>query len=58
MDKPVLGILGFSDGDPAAHEMLKGVVQKQIDAIADALRADGRVEVVVADDMVHSDKTA
>ena len=37
--KPVLGILGFSDGDPAAHEMLKGIVQTQVDAIADAILA-------------------
>ena len=26
MRKPVLGILGFSDGDKAAHEMLKPIV--------------------------------
>ena len=58
MSKPVLGILGFSDGDPAAHKMLKPVVQDQIDAIVNALKADGRVEVVVAEDIVHSDKTA
>ena len=45
MSKPILGILGFSDGDPAAHKMLKPVVQAQIDAIVDALKADGRVEV-------------
>ena len=58
MSKPVLGILGFSDGDPAAHKMLAPIVQAQIDAIVDALTADGRVEVVVAEDIVHSDKTA
>ena len=58
MRKPVLGILGFSDGDKAAHEMLKPIVQAQVDAIAEALKKDGRVEVVVAEDIVHSDKTA
>lgn len=49
MRKPVLGILGFSDGDKAAHEMLKPIVQAQVDAIAEALKKDGRVDVVVAD---------
>ena len=58
MRKPVLGILGFSDGDKAAHEMLKPIVQAQVDAIAEALKKDGRVDVVVAEDIVHSDKTA
>ena len=58
MSKPVIGVLGFSDGDKAAHEMLKPIVQAQVDAITNALRADGRVEVVVAEDIVHSDKTA
>ncbi len=49
MSKPVIGVLGFSDGDKAAHEMLKPIVQAQVDAITNALRADGRVEVVVAE---------
>ena len=53
MSKPVIGVLGFSDGDKAAHEMLKPIVQAQVDAITNALRADGRVEVVVAEDIVR-----
>ena len=44
--KPVLGILGFSDGDPEVHEQLKDIVQAQVDAIVQALREDGRVEVL------------
>ena len=32
--KPILGILGFSDGDPEVHEQLKDIVQAQVDAIA------------------------
>ena len=58
MRKPILGVLGFSDGDPAAHKMLAPVVQAQIDAIVEALTADGRVDVVVGEDIVHSDRTA
>lgn len=58
MRKPLIGILGFSDGDAAAHKMLKPIVQAQIDAIAEALAADGRVDFVVGEDIVHSDRTA
>ena len=58
MDKPVIGILGFSDGDAAAHKMLAPVIQKQIDVIAEALNKDGRVDIIKASDIVHSDKTA
>ncbi|MGE4485688.1 MAG: L-fucose/L-arabinose isomerase family protein [Oscillospiraceae bacterium] len=56
--KPVLGILGFSDGDPEVHEQLKEIVQAQVDAIASALKKDGRVEVVVADGLVNSVESA
>lgn len=56
--KPVLGILGFSDGDPEVHEQLKGIVQAQVDAIVEALQADGRVEVVVAPALVNSVESA
>ena len=55
MRKPSLGVLGFSDGDPGAHKMLAPIVQAQIDAIVEALKADGRVDVVVGEDIVHSD---
>ena len=33
MSKPVIGVLGFSDGDKAAHEKLKQIDQSQVDAI-------------------------
>ena len=52
--KPILGIIGFSDGDPEVHEQLKDIVQKQVDTIADALRQDGNVEVIVADRLANS----
>ena len=56
MRKPVLGILGFSDGDKAAHEMLKPIVQAQVDAIAEALKKDGHIsedEVKKGEDAVQ-----
>jgi L-fucose/D-arabinose isomerase len=56
--KPLLGIIGFSDGDPAVHQELKEIVQKQVDVITKALRDDGRVEIIVADELVCSVKTA
>lgn len=58
MRKPRLGIIGFSDGEPEVHEQLKDVVQKQLDAIVSALQDDGRVEVVVAEELVNSVQTA
>ena len=58
MKKPLLGILGLSDGDAAAHKMLAPIVQKQIDVVVDVLKKDGRVDFIVASDIVHSDKTA
>ena len=56
--KPILGILGVSDGDNEVHEQLKGFVQAQVDAIAKALRASGEVEVIEALELVSSDKSA
>lgn len=56
--KPILGLIGFSDGDPAVHEQLKDVVQKQVDTIKEALIKDGRVEVIEADRLVNSVETA
>lgn len=56
--KPVLGILGFSDGDPEVHKQLQGIVQAQVDAIVDALKADGRVDVIVAEAQVNSVQSA
>ena len=56
--KPVIGIIGVSDGDPAVHETLKEIVQKQVDVIVRSLRADGRTEVVEADSLVCSVESA
>jgi len=56
--KPLLGIIGFSDGDLQVHEQLKEIVQKQVDVIAEELRKDGRVDVIVADNLVYSVQTA
>jgi len=56
--KPLLGLIGFSDGDPDVHEQLKDVVQKQVDVIAEEIRKDGRVDVIVADRLVNSVITA
>ena len=50
--KPIVGIIGFSDGDPEVHEELKDIVQKQVDVIEEALRGSGQVEVIVADKLV------
>ena len=58
MSKPILGLIGFSDGDPEVHEQLKDIVQAQLDAIEAALKQDGSVEVVVADGLVASVKDA
>jgi len=56
--KPLLGIIGFSDGDLEVHEQLKDIVQKQVDVIVEALIKDGRVDVVTAENLVCSVKTA
>lgn len=52
--KPLLGIIGFSDGEPEVHEQLKDIVQKQVDVIVDALTKDGRVDVLPAQKLVAS----
>lgn len=52
--KPLIGIIGVSDGDLEVHEQLKSEVQKQVDIIVAALQRDGRVDVVVADSLVYS----
>ena len=56
--KPVIGIVGLSDGDPQVHEQLKGIVKEQVDAIVNALKASGEVEVVEAGELVCSVRTA
>lgn len=52
--KPILGLLGLSDGDPVVHEKSKAVVQNQLDIIRRALEKDGSVEIIVADKLVTS----
>jgi L-fucose isomerase len=56
--KPKIGVLGFSDGDPEVHEQLKDIVQAQMDAIVDALRESGQVEVVTGRALICSEKNA
>ncbi len=58
IQKPKLGILGFSDGEPEVHEQLKDIVQAQIDAIVSALENDGRIEVIQASSLVNSVESA
>lgn len=52
--KPILGLIGFSDGEPEVHEQLKDIVQAQVDVIYEELVRDGRVDVIVADRLVNS----
>ena len=52
--KPLIGIIGFSDGDPEVHEQLKDIVQAQVDVIESELKKDGRIDVIVADCPVAS----
>lgn len=56
--KPIVGLIGFSDGDPEVHEKLKEVVQRQVDVIAGALRESGQAEVVLADRLAASERDA
>ena len=56
--KPILGIIGVSDGDPEVHETLKGFVQAQVDTIVNQLRKDGRVDVIEAECLVNSVESA
>lgn len=56
--KPLIGLIGFSDGDPEVHEQLKDIVQKQVDVIEAELKKSGIVDVIVADYLVNSVSTA
>ena len=56
--KPKIGVIGFSDGEPGVHEELKDIVQKNTDAICEALEKTGEVEIVKASQLVHSVETA
>ncbi|HHV09129.1 MAG TPA: L-fucose isomerase [Clostridiales bacterium] len=56
--KPVIGIVGVSDGDMEVHETLKEIVQAQVDTIVEELEKDGRIEVVRAECLVNSVQSA
>lgn len=56
--KPIMGLIGFSDGDPNVHAQLKEIVQKQVDVIAEELEKQGEVVVIKADQLVCSVATA
>lgn len=56
--RPKIGVLGFSDGDPEVHEQLKDIVQKQMDAIVQALKDSGQVDIVTGRTLVCSAETA
>ena len=54
MRNPVLGLIGFSDGEPEVHEQLKDIVKEQMLAIATALKKSGEIKVITADNLVNS----
>ena len=57
-NKPLIGIIGFSDGDPEVHEQLKDIVQKQVDVIVEEVTKTGLVDIIAADYLVNSVETA
>lgn len=56
--KPLIGIVGLSDGEPEVHEQLKDIVKEQVDIIVNALKESNEVEVIEAKELVHSVKSA
>ncbi len=56
--KPTLGIIGVSDGNLEVHETLKEIVQAQVTTIIEELKKDGRVNVLEADCLVNSVRSA
>ena len=58
MKKPILGIIGVSDGEPEVHEQLKDFVQARVDEIVAALRESGEVEIIEAKELVCDNKSA
>ncbi len=56
--KPRIGIIGFSDGEPEVHDQLKEIVLRNYKAIVTALNDSGAVEVIEADTLINSVKTA
>ncbi|MEE0200261.1 MAG: L-fucose/L-arabinose isomerase family protein [Muricomes sp.] len=58
MRKPVLGLIGFSDGEPEVHQQLKEIVQEQVDVIEAELKKSGEVDVITAKELVCSVESA
>lgn len=56
--KPILGIIGVSDGNLEVHETLKDIVQAQVTTIIEELKKDGRIDVIEADCLVNSVQSA
>lgn len=56
--RPKIGIIGFSDGEPAVHDQLKDIVQKQVDSIVSEVRALDVLDIVIASQLVNSISTA
>ena len=56
--RPRIGVLGFSDGEPEVHEQLKGFVQNQVDALVNALKATGQVDVIGGERLGNSVRAA
>lgn len=52
--KPVLGIIGMSDGEDFVHQQSKDFVQEQVDIIVEAVKKDGRVAIVQSDNLITS----
>ena len=44
--KPIIGLMGLSDGDPVVHEKSKDVVQHQLDVIKEALEREDYGEAI------------
>jgi L-fucose isomerase len=53
-----MGLLSFSDGRDRVHESLAPEIRKHEVKIKEILEATGEIEVVVADEIVHSAETA
>ncbi|PIO98111.1 L-fucose/L-arabinose isomerase family protein [Pleomorphomonas carboxyditropha] len=58
VSRPKIGIIGFSDGEPAVHEQLKAIVQKQVDSIVAEVNALDVMDLVTASTLVNSPATA
>ena len=52
--KPLIGIIGLSDGDPVVHEQCNEIVQYQVEVIRAAIEKTGEIDVLVAENLVTS----